>query len=87
MRRAGAAVKSGDDAQLWTFTLLFVDDLLRIIEAAAAFRLETVKVVSCLGRARAFARGLADFLFGDGIANADNHKPHIMLMRPIRNDS
>jgi len=62
-----------------------VDNFLCIIEAAAALHLAVEGRVGGLGRARAFARRLADFLLGDGIADANDHACNIALMRSVRN--
>src|SRR5438045_2791177 len=84
MLRQSAVVKSGDDAQLRPLGQLLVDDLLRIIEAAAALRLAAEALVRGFGRAGALACGLAHFLFSDPIADADDHARYITLMRSVR---
>ena len=74
-----------DDPEAWAPGLLVVDDLLGIVEAAAALRLAVERGIGRLGRTRATARGFAHFLLGDAIAQADDHAPDIALLRRVRN--
>jgi len=85
MRGSGQGVKSANNAQARALGLLLVDDLLRVIQAAAALRLAVERRVSHFGRSRAFASGFAHLLLGDGIADADDHACDIRLLRRVRN--
>lgn len=73
MLREVQGVKSGDEAKPGSLGQLLVDDLLRVMEAAAALRFAAVHRVRRLGRAGTLARGFADFVLIDGIADADDH--------------
>src|SRR5690348_18254888 len=73
-------VKSGDDAEVRTLPALLVDQLLRIIEAASAHRLAAHRRIGRLGRARALAGSLANFILTDDVAGTDNHGRNIKLM-------
>lgn len=62
-----------DDAKVWAPGAHFVDNLLRIVEAAAALRLATELGISLVRAGSAAARGLADLILGQSIADAHNH--------------
>ena len=85
MLRLFQGVKSGDGAKLRKLGPLFLDDFLRIIEAAAALRLVTHARVSGFRRVRALAGAFADFLFTDDVARTNDHRRDIAIMRLIRN--
>jgi hypothetical protein len=77
MRVQAAAVKSGGDGsdqpQLWALAALFIDHVLRIIEAAAALNLAAEAGVSGLWRARAPGGGIADLILGQAVADTHDH--------------
>ena len=76
MRCCYAAVKSGgvggDEAQMLGLALL-VDDLLRIVEAAAALRLAAHGRVGRFRSARTLLRGFANLRLADDVAGTDDH--------------
>ena len=74
MRGYAAGVKSGDEAKLGTLRKFLVDDVLGVIEAASALDLAAEAIVGALGRPRALCRGVADFIFSQPIADADDHR-------------
>src|SRR5215210_5740479 len=75
-----------NDAQARALGLFGVDQLLRVIQAAAALRLATERCISGLGRAGTLARLVAHFVLADHVAGTDDHKRYVALMRTIRND-
>src|SRR3982751_3286073 len=86
MRRRRRPVKSGgDDSQLRALAALLLDDLARIIEAAAALHFAAEAGIGLLRRRGAGARRLADLALGQPIADAHDHAPYIALMRRVRN--
>ena len=85
MRRQLRVVKSGDELEARALAALLVEDLLRIIEAAAALRLAAQSRIGRFGRARAFACRSANFFFADDVAGTDDHDRYVMLLRHIRN--
>ena len=72
-RRKALGRSRADEPELRTRSDLFVDDFLRIIEAAAALHFAAVTGIGFLRRAGARAGGIADLALRDSIANADDH--------------
>src|SRR5438046_170119 len=85
MRRSYVAVKSGDNPERGAFAELLVDDLLRVIEAAAALRFAIELCISRFGGAGVAPGDLAQLVLGDGVADAHDHGTVISIMRTIRN--
>src|SRR4249919_3894730 len=82
---ARSGLTSGNRAQLGALALLVINDLLRVVEAAAALRLAVVGSVGSFGRARPFARSGANLFLSDGVADTDDHAGNIALLRRVRN--
>jgi hypothetical protein len=66
------------------FSSLFVDHLLGVIEAASALDLATLTGVRLLGSASAAPGGSPDLALRDAVADADDHRDRISIMRTIR---
>jgi len=73
MLRQAAVVKSGDEAKVRTLAPFFINDFLRIIEAAAALNFTTKAGVSLLGRRSARMYGFAHFTFRNAVAYTNDH--------------
>lgn len=74
MRCEARGVKSGrDGAEVGALAALLIDELLRIIEAAAAHGLAAEAGVGRIGCRSAGAGGLADLALGQAVADTDDH--------------
>ena len=73
-----------NELQMRALAARFIDDLLRVIETAAALHLAPETGVGLFRRRGAAARCFAHFLLSDSIANAHDHLSHITLMRSVR---
>ena len=62
----------GDEAEARALALLLVDDVLRVIDAAAALHVAAEAGVGFLRSRRAAAGRFADLALGDAIADADD---------------
>lgn len=77
----------GLGVNLQQLAALFVDDVLREVEAAPALHLAAMMGVGALRCRSAAAGRLADLGLRDAIADADDHERYLALLRNIRNRS
>jgi hypothetical protein len=84
MRCQTAVVKSGDELETRAFAAFLVDQLLRIIEAAAALRFASEALICSLRACGAGLRQFADFVLGNAVAETNDHARHVTIMRIIR---